>query len=96
MKGDKFDIVVTKWGDAQKYRMNVEIVYHSEQLIRFKLSAGVKYMHMEKHLMKKTNQWKLGGMNYKLTGDPKEIAGAVLNIQKELDNYMSKNKPIKN
>lgn len=95
MTGTKFEIIATRWGSPQKYRMTVEIVHYTDQLARFKISAGDKHMYMEKHLAKKTNQWKLGAANYKLDGDPREIAGAILNIQKELDYYLDKHKSFK-
>ncbi|MDP9230544.1 MAG: hypothetical protein M3O67_07720 [Bacteroidota bacterium] len=61
MDEEKFEILVSKWGEEKRqiYRMQVEVIYHSEQVIRFKVSAGDKFMIMEKLLIKKTGQWKI-------------------------------------
>jgi hypothetical protein len=82
-----FQITVTKWGQEKRYRMKVEIIHHSDQLMKFKIYAGERFITMEKHLLLK-NQWKLGQTNASLQGNHQEIAGAVLNIQNEIDGYL--------
>jgi translation elongation factor EF-1alpha len=46
--------------------MAVECIYISEQVLRFKITAGQKEMMMEKVLVKKTNQWKITKMNFQM------------------------------
>jgi hypothetical protein len=90
---NSFEIRVGKWGESRKYIMKVEVVYQSEQVIRFKITAGGREMDMEKLLLKKTNQWKLTATNFKLDGNPQAIAGAILNIQKEIEYKLNPKTP---
>ena len=57
--GEKFEIVMSRWQDSRKFRMNVECIYVTEQVLRFKITGGKKEMIMEKLLLKKTFQWKI-------------------------------------
>jgi len=89
MDNETFEIRVPKWGEPKTYfRMNVEIFYRSEQVIRFKIVAGEKIMIMEKLLTKTKGQWKIKEMNFVMTGDTKVNAGSIMNIQDQIDYYL--------
>ena len=87
--GEKFEIVVRRWKDSRKYKMNVECIYISEQVLRFKITAGQKEMFMEKILIKKTSQWKITKMNFQFEGDDETISMAIMNIQNEIEHYIN-------
>jgi hypothetical protein len=89
LPGEKFEIVVRRWKDSRKFKMNVECIYVSEQVVRFKISAGTKEMFMEKILIKKTNPWKITEMNFKFEGDDESIAMSIMNIQNEIEYYLN-------
>jgi hypothetical protein len=91
--GEKFEIVVSRWKDSRKFKMNVECTHVSEQVLRFKITAGRKEMFMEKILIKKTNPWKITKMNFKFEGDDETIAMAIMNIQNEIDYYLNSRPP---
>lgn len=81
MIGDKFEIIIRRWQDNRRYKMNVEIIYESVQVIRFKIHSGQKEMIMEKLLIKKTNPWKIKEMNFKFGDDDKYTAMSIMSIQ---------------
>ena len=87
--GEKFEIVVSRWKDSRKFKMNVECIHVSEQVVRFKISAGSKEMFMEKILIKKTNQWKITKMNFKFEGDDATIAMSIMNIQNKIEYFLN-------
>ena len=87
--GEKFEIVFRRWKDQQKFRMMVECVYISDQLLRFKITGGKKEMIMEKLLLKKTNPWKIAKMNFQFEGDDETIAMSIMRIQEEIDDYIN-------
>ena len=91
--GEKFKIVVSRWKDLRKFKMNVECIYVSEQVVRFKISAGSKEMFMEKILIKKTNPWKITKMNFQFEGDDESIAMFIVNIQNEIEYYLNPPRP---
>jgi hypothetical protein len=86
---EKFEITVRRWSDSQNFKMNVECTYVSDQLLRFKITAGRKEMFMEKILIKKTNPWKITKMNFKFEGDDKTIAMAIMRMQEEIEYYIN-------
>lgn len=69
--------------------MKVEIIHRSEQVIRFRIFAGTKTMTMEKLLLKHKGQWKIRDMNFKMTGDTKQIAKTVMDMQDEIEYYLA-------
>ena len=83
--GEKFEIVMSRWQDSRKFRMKVECIYVTEQVLRFKITGGKKEMIMEKLLLKKTFQWKIKEMNFKFEGDDKSIAKSIMSIQNEIE-----------
>ena len=83
--GEKFEIVMSRWQDSRKFRMNVECIYVTEQVLRFKITGGKKEMIMEKLLLKKTFQWKIKEMNFQFEGDDKSIAKSIMTIQNEIE-----------
>jgi len=87
--GEKFEIIVQRFDDSRKFKMIVECIYTSEQVLRFKIAAGQKEMIMEKFLLKKTNQWKIAKMNFHFEGDDKSIAMAMMNIQDRIEYYIN-------
>ncbi len=38
--GEKFEIIMSRWKDSRKFKMNVECIYVSEQVLRFKITGG--------------------------------------------------------
>ena len=89
VQGEKFEIVVNRWKDPGKFKMNVECIYVSDQVIRFKISGGQKEMIMEKLLMKKTYPWKITKMNFQFEGNDESIAMAVMNIQDAIEEHIN-------
>ena len=87
--GEKFEIIVQRFDDSRKFKMIVECIYTSEQVLRFKIAAGQKEMIMEKLLLKKTNQWKIAKINFQFEGDDKSIAMAIMNIQDSIEYYIN-------
>ena len=87
--GEKFDIIIQRFGDSRKFKMTVECIHVSDQVLRFKINAGQKEMIMEKLLLKKTNQWKIAKMNFQFEGDDKSIALAIMNIQERIEYYIN-------
>jgi len=83
--GEKFEIIMSRWKDTRKFKMMVECIYVSEQVLRFKITGGQKEMIMEKLLLKKTNQWKITKMNFQFEGDDKAIAKSIMTIQNEIE-----------
>jgi hypothetical protein len=83
--GENFEIVMSRWEDNRRFKMKVECIYSTEQVLRFKITGGKKEIMMEKLLLKKTSQWKIREMNFKFEGDDKSVAMAIMNIQNEID-----------
>ena len=57
--GEKFEIIARLWQDNRRFKMAVECIHVSEQVLRFKITGGTKEMTMEKLLVKKTSPWKI-------------------------------------
>jgi hypothetical protein len=93
MQGDTFTIVVRPYFSKQSFRMQVEIYYASENVIRFRITAGKKIMEMDKQIYRKSNQWKLTRYETNSTQDPRHIADAIVHIQGAIDSYLKKNYP---
>ncbi len=90
MDNETFEIFFTRYGEARQiFKMQVEIFYRSEQVIRFRVSAGKKSMVMEKLLSKHKGQWKVKEMNFVMTGDIKEVAQNIMNIQDQIEYYLA-------
>jgi hypothetical protein len=89
MKNETFEIIIRVYGSNTKYRMQVEVIYRSDQVVRFKVSAGERFVIMEKILVRKTNNWKMKESSFIMSGDPKNAAQAILTIQNELDDYLN-------
>jgi len=87
--GEKFEILFRRWKDQQKFRMMVECVYISDQVLRFKITGGKKEMIMEKLLLKKTNPWKIAKMNFQFEGDDETIAMSIMRIQEEIEFHIN-------
>jgi hypothetical protein len=87
--GEKFEIIIKRFGDSRKFKMMVECIYVSEQVLRFKITAGQKEMMMEKHLLKKTYPWKIAKMNFQFEGDDKGTAMAIMDIQNRIEYYIN-------
>ncbi|HEY5774165.1 MAG TPA: hypothetical protein VIS75_16115 [Chitinophagaceae bacterium] len=87
--GEKFDIIIQRFGDSRKFKMMVECIHVSDQVLRFKITGGQKEMIMEKLLIKKTNPWKIAKMNFQFEGDDKNIAMAIMNIQDRIEYYIN-------
>ena len=87
--GEKFAITIRRFKDSRKFRMMVECIYVSNQVLRFKVTGGQKEMIMEKLLLKKTNPWKIAKMNFQFEGDDKSIAMAIMNIQDRIEYHIN-------
>ena len=87
--GEKFEIVMRRWKDSKLFKMNVECIYISNQVLRFKVTGGQKEMIMEKLLLKKTNQWKTTKMNFQFEGDDKAIAISIMTIQDAIEEQIN-------
>jgi hypothetical protein len=91
MDNKTFVIKLVKYPDGKKtiYKMQVEIIHRSEQVIRFCITAGAKKIIMEKLLLKHKGQWKIKEANFILKGNPKEIAMNVMEMQDEIEFYLA-------
>jgi hypothetical protein len=89
MDNETFEIEFRPYWKDTKYRMQVEIIDRSEQVIRFKITGGDKTMTMEKQLLKHKGQWKIKEMNFQLKGDPKVIAKTIDEIRNEIEFYLA-------
>jgi hypothetical protein len=91
MDNETFEIKLTKYevGKKKIYKMQVEIIHRSAQVIRFSITGGDKKILMEKLLLKHKGQWKLKETNFEIKGNPKEIARSVMEIQDEIEFYMA-------
>lgn len=87
--GEKFEIIIQRFNDSRKFKMMVECIYVSAQVLRFKITAGQKEMIMEKLLLKKTHPWKITKMNFKFEGDDKSVAMSIMNIQDRIEYYIN-------
>ena len=90
MDNETFEIIISKYGEQRlTYKMQVEIILRSGSAMRFRIFAGAKSMTMEKLLLKHKGQWKIKEANFQLTGNPKDIAQTILNIQNEIEYYLA-------
>jgi hypothetical protein len=87
--GEKFEIIMKRWNDPRKFKMMVECIHVSDQVLRFKITGGQKEMIMEKHLLKKTYPWKIAKMNFQFEGDDKTVAMAIMNIQDSIEYHIN-------
>lgn len=91
--GDTFEIIVKPYGDPKRYRLNVELIYATDQLLKFKISGGNKSFEMHKLIVRKSNQWKVqpGSFNFVMNKGPHETAAGIIVIQDALDAWIKKN-----
>jgi hypothetical protein len=91
MDNETFEIKLTQYAVGSKtiYRIQVEIIHRSEQVLRFRIFAGSKSMIMEKLLLKNKGEWKIKETNFKFKGDPKETAMTIMEIQDAIDFYLN-------
>jgi hypothetical protein len=75
------------------YRIQVDITYKSDNVIRFKIHAGTKWMLAEKWLFRKRNQWKLGNRNFTPDDDIKGNSAVMMDILRGIDQYLDPLKP---
>lgn len=91
---DSFEIIYQPFFGDGKYRMQVEVLYKSEQVVRFRVHAGEKYIMMEKHLLKKSGQWKVPESNIDFVANGIEKSTyALFEIQEKLDEYLNRDTP---
>lgn len=86
----EFDIYFKKWYDNRTYRAKVILTYMTENVQRFTITAGEKRLLMEKHLFKKSGQWKVSRFDFTLKGNTKDNAVLLMNIQDAIDREMNK------
>jgi hypothetical protein len=88
--GEIFDIIVRRFQDTRTFKMNVECIAVSQQLLRFRITGGQKEMIMEKQLEKMKHPWKIVKTNFKIQGDEETIALAIMHIQDAIDQHLDK------
>ncbi|RTL60723.1 MAG: hypothetical protein EKK37_00785 [Sphingobacteriales bacterium] len=92
MVGEKFDIVVNVGRPKSiNYRMQVEITYHSKQVIRVVITGGQKSLTMEKYLFRKSHQWKINNLDLNHQKSIQSQSEAILRIQNTIDAYFKEN-----
>ena len=90
MDNQTFEIKLVKFGGVKTiYKMKVEIIHRSGQVIRFRISAGAKSMTMEKLLLKNKGQWKIRETNFEMKGSPKDIAMTVMEMQDAIEFHLA-------
>ncbi len=90
---DSFQIVVRLFRNPTSYRMTVEIMSHTDQIIKFRISAGEKSFEMDKLIVRKRNQWKVRRISFTSNYSIETQAEAIMAIQSEIDNYLKANYP---
>ena len=88
---DNFEIIYEPFFGKGKYRMQVDVLYKSAQVVRFRVHAGEKFIILEKHLLKKSGQWKVPSSNidFVANGIEKSTYG-LFEIQEKLDEYLNR------
>jgi hypothetical protein len=91
MDNETFEIKLTQYEVGKKtiYRIQVEIIHRSEQVLRFRIFAGSKSMIMEKLLLKNKGEWKIKETNFKIKGKPKDTAMIIMEIQDAIEYYLA-------
>ncbi|MBN8687676.1 MAG: hypothetical protein J0M10_11670 [Chitinophagales bacterium] len=80
-----FDIFFSRERDARRYRAHVAVLYRTENIIRYRVSAGTKEIEMEKYLYRKTNQWKVDQLNFVRQGHTRTYEKMISDIQAAID-----------
>jgi hypothetical protein len=63
--GDDFEIKMSVFGQPKRIvKFKVQVIYQSEQVERYKLTAGTKEMILEKNLLEKKANWKVKSVNF--------------------------------
>jgi hypothetical protein len=90
MDNETFIIKLAQYVEGKKsvYKIQVEIIHRSVQVIRFRIFAGSKSMIMEKRLLKRKAEWKIKETNFPLHGSPQEIAQKIMEMQDAIDYYL--------
>ena len=93
MTGDTFQIRFRLFRSLETHFRQVEITYHSDKLIRFKITGGKKPIEMGKHLYRKTNQWKLHRPDFQPTHkfDSKQAAEVIMHMEEAINEYLKSN-----
>lgn len=87
-----FEIVYQPFfSKGKKYRMQVEMTHKSDQVIRFRIHSGDRYILMEKRLLNKSQPWKVMESNIDFAGNGIEKSTYTLyEIQERLDAWLNK------
>ncbi|TAL43558.1 MAG: hypothetical protein EPN92_10040 [Chitinophagaceae bacterium] len=90
---EKFELIFKPYRHDKKFKMQVEVIHRSEQVLRFKITGGDKYIIMEKLLFKKTGNWKISDTNTNLlSGSLEQTSYTIFELQQQLDAYINKDK----
>ena len=81
----EFYIVLKPRKSTQTYKMLVEVYHDSDQVIRYRISAGGKSFEMEKQLKNKREMWKLLKPPPFTSDNVEEAALALMDIQNAID-----------
>ena len=88
---DSFEIMFRPHAEEGKYRMKVDVLYKSDQVIRFRVHAGDKYINMEKRILNKSGKWKVTDTNIDMVaGGIAKSTYTLFEIQERLDAYINK------
>ena len=91
--GKTFEIILKPhFHDGKKFKMKVTVTYRSDQVVRFLVEGGQKYIVLEKRLLSnKINTWKVPDTNVDLIASGIEKSNYTLyEIQEHLDYYLKK------
>jgi len=88
---ESFEIFLRESPETPIYRMQVAIIYKSEQVMRFRVTGGRRSIVMEKLLNRKKGQWKIREGDIDPGKDLEKAAYGLMRIQNEIDEYLKKN-----
>lgn len=80
-----FTIELKPRKDHRSFQMKVEVFYESEQIIRYRVSGGERFIELEKQLHKRQGDWKIiSGVELR-TDDYEAAAMAIRDIQRAIE-----------
>ena len=92
-KKEEFELIYTPHKARQKVRIQVEVFYRSEQVVRFRVRGGQKFIELEKRLNRRDGDWKILDSNFEFkTQSIEQSAFGIRELQLHLDGYLNKDK----
>jgi hypothetical protein len=83
-----FDIIISKMQGGNRYKMRATHIWSSEQVERFKITGGDRYILMEKRLDNHKQPWKITEGNFKTGIDTDKATWAIMEMKEILDHYL--------